>query len=543
MYCKFCGNPIDNEGGNFCPHCGNLKPGKKAPNLAQEDWNRANMLAKSSIAKISNMSGYYCIKCGNYVDRNRAALYGDINCRYCNEPIIGRNMVSNGLNNISRYGLLGGALASTIQSSSGSANKYVIDYYKSEYYRLNKYPFEYVVSDKGRMGEYLINVEVQKLKRAMPGLSFHVFYNLIIPEPNGSFQEIDALIIVGRIIFVIEAKNRSGSFKFNNWSDDRWYQYFEDGTYNEIHSPLKQNMEHLNALNYYLRDVWPVEGSGARPILYNMVTLGSMSDCDWNIPSTTFDELVLDNWGACTFLLLSKQIGDVLNSISQEFKNDYEFMQNQMSDKAAIKIIEALMPQIRMTEDEKRMRMQERSNSHRSSCKYPYQYFYLESSYGYPYLVRTNGVYIQYLNGQQHWEFMKDSHLENGRPVWDNMKCVAFAFLDTVQKVIAAYECVINDVNYEYAQREESYEEEYDDSYNQQNNNSYQNNNQNQNSNGRNRGGNKIVYFADCKTIAELKKAHIQWVKKLHPDQNNGDDTEFKLMQDEYDRLLKKMAS
>lgn len=50
-------------------------------------------------------------------------------------------------------------------------------------------------------------------------------------------------------------------------------------------------------------------------------------------------------------------------------------------------------------------------------------------------------------------------------------------------------------------------------------------------------------YFINVNTLEELKKEYRKLAFGLHPDRNNGNDAEFKLMVNEYDDLFKKLQS
>ena len=52
-----------------------------------------------------------------------------------------------------------------------------------------------------------------------------------------------------------------------------------------------------------------------------------------------------------------------------------------------------------------------------------------------------------------------------------------------------------------------------------------------------------MKYFSNVNTIEELKKEYRKLAFQLHPDRNNGNDAEFKLMVNEYDLLFKKLQN
>lgn len=52
-----------------------------------------------------------------------------------------------------------------------------------------------------------------------------------------------------------------------------------------------------------------------------------------------------------------------------------------------------------------------------------------------------------------------------------------------------------------------------------------------------------MKYFVNVNSMEELKKAYRKLALELHPDRNNGNDSEFKMMVNEYDSLFKTLQN
>lgn len=124
--------------------------------------------------------------------------------------------------------------------------KEVINYRNTDYYKLTKIPFTEVLNDKGVRGEFYSYLLFRHIK------GYHkMLFNTYIPMPNGSFQEIDAIAICERGIFIIESKNRNGMFE-GDAEDKVWKQYIGSQEH-ELHNPIDQNQKHRIALDYYFK--------------------------------------------------------------------------------------------------------------------------------------------------------------------------------------------------------------------------------------------------------------------------------------------------
>ena len=80
-------------------------------------------------------------------------------------------------------------------------------------------------------------------------------WDLYIPKSDGSYSQIDVLMIHETGIHVFECKNYKG-WIFGSENNMYWYQTLPTG-YNSIrkeqlYNPIKQNKTHINALSNYL---------------------------------------------------------------------------------------------------------------------------------------------------------------------------------------------------------------------------------------------------------------------------------------------------
>lgn len=362
MFCIYCGAKIG-EAANFCIKCGKpvakktdgknqttAEPTPSTPNNTARE--NIQQMVLTSISRVANSRGYYCFNCGCYVDRQRAAYNGDVRCVECGTPMIKPNFTSHVGNSVARYGLIGGALHSVFETTNYVQNSpvnYVRSYYYSAYYHQTKYPFEMVATDKGKMGEYLVEVGFQLAKSVFRNLKPYIFFNLLIPEANGSFQEIDALVIIGAAIYVIEAKNRSGIFSMNAISDKFWSFQSYSGDSSRVYSPLMQNSEHVVALQSYLADKLDFN-----PTFFNYVTLSGSGCIDWNIQTDEIDSILLGNWKISNTRGIARTFNEDFKIFTEEMSTeDYSQGDRLLDEKYALKTIEALKPILEMPEEKK----------------------------------------------------------------------------------------------------------------------------------------------------------------------------------------------
>ena len=127
-----------------------------------------------------------------------------------------------------------------------------INYEKSEYYAITHIPFLKVYFDKGRFGEYLTYKGLKSLK----GYKRFLF-NVYIPKDDGTFTEIDAIMLHESGIYVFESKNYSG-WIFGSETQKNWTQTLrteQNKTYKSTFlNPIIQNKVHIKWLQNYLHD-------------------------------------------------------------------------------------------------------------------------------------------------------------------------------------------------------------------------------------------------------------------------------------------------
>ena len=354
---------------------------------------------------IDLMGHYYCYECGAYIEKNTISW----KCPNCGAPKIGMNTENNLLNSFFEYGI-GGFIYNL--SSKPTMNDMAIysDYYNSEYYKSTKIVFENVIIDKGKVGEYTLEKQINVLKRR--GLSVKILFNAIIPEPNGSFQEIDAIAIVGGNIFVIENKNRTGHFEIPSPDSKEWYLR-QNGTETKIYSPILQNEQHLAALTHYLTE---------KNIYYNnifsVVCMGGMAT--YNIqhePDLYASVLFGERTIICSIGVLTNSIYDLIQNEYKEWYKQIEIKYlNRINDKTELEkcvrketnkimyaqedesnIYNNLVQLTQIPDYKRQLYMRERDMRSDEFMKSNYQYYYLKGDMTHNgMLVRTNGVYNQY---------------------------------------------------------------------------------------------------------------------------------------------------
>lgn len=120
-----------------------------------------------------------------------------------------------------------------------------IGYKKSDYYLATGNKRKKIWFDKGLQGEFMAYVLSRELT-----MEHRILYNVCVPMENGNFQEIDAVIITNNMIYVLECKNRAGTFK-GNYDDEKWVQYIGK-TVNECSNIYMQNQKHTMAIDQLL---------------------------------------------------------------------------------------------------------------------------------------------------------------------------------------------------------------------------------------------------------------------------------------------------
>lgn len=124
-------------------------------------------------------------------------------------------------------------------------------------------------NNKGLIGEYKSYVLSRSLK-----IPHKALYNVCVPMPNGSFQEIDAIIITPNIIYVMECKNRGGRIK-GRIEDEKWSQHIGKQI-NEADNFYLQNQGHIAALNRFLLNQGLIQ-NGENMCMNTILSIGDMT--------------------------------------------------------------------------------------------------------------------------------------------------------------------------------------------------------------------------------------------------------------------------
>ena len=232
---------------------------------------------------VKKLNYYYCYECGTYVDKNSLSF----KCSNCGAGKIGVDQSTLVWKNFFNKGF-GGMFASylVMPKKFNEINVYK-EYLRSEYYKSTNIPFDRLITDKGKVGEYYIEKEVNLLRKK--GYEAKILYNVMIPEPNGSFQEADAILIVGTNIFVIESKNRTGHFEISS-ADAKYWMLNQHDAESNVYSPIWQNEQHIAALMHYLK----LQGIEYNEI-FNLIVLGGKSSYNIQRGSDKYTTLLFGN--------------------------------------------------------------------------------------------------------------------------------------------------------------------------------------------------------------------------------------------------------
>ena len=109
---------------------------------------------------------------------------------------------------------------------------------------------------KGVKGEKTVNHFLHLLLKR----NEYILSNIVVPSPEGTFYEIDSLLISNKGIFCIETKSWRGNISGGN-KDKYWIQSYDGRTkiLNKIFNPVMQNEIHCEILEELLDFHYPVD--------------------------------------------------------------------------------------------------------------------------------------------------------------------------------------------------------------------------------------------------------------------------------------------
>lgn len=131
---------------------------------------------------------------------------------------------------------------------------------------------------KGMRGEYY----AWRLFQVLPAEKF-IIISPLVPKPNGSFAEIDMVVLSRKGIFCVEAKNREGTFLTSHYTEGKsqWrYVQAADAKrklrISNIENPLVQNQHHI----WTLANFWHIDSK----YFFNVLCFGNQADLKRAMP-------------------------------------------------------------------------------------------------------------------------------------------------------------------------------------------------------------------------------------------------------------------
>lgn len=120
------------------------------------------------------------------------------------------------------------------------------NYNKSEYKKQTNNGLIKTIKDKGLYGEYKTFETIDKLN-----IYKKMYINAYIPKDDGTTTEIDLIMVCEHGLYIIESKNYGG-FIYGNQDDHLWTQVFNRNSKFPFYNPIKQNENHIKAINKLL---------------------------------------------------------------------------------------------------------------------------------------------------------------------------------------------------------------------------------------------------------------------------------------------------
>ena len=130
------------------------------------------------------------------------------------------------------------------------AYRYISNYKvfkKSKYKEVSGNNFKETLHNKGNYGEFEIFHSLEKINAHIKILS-----NLYIPKEDGTFTEVDLVLLSRTGIYVIESKNYKGNISGDE-NDRYWAQSFRTRKKYKFYNPILQNNGHIKAIKSLLK--------------------------------------------------------------------------------------------------------------------------------------------------------------------------------------------------------------------------------------------------------------------------------------------------
>ncbi len=202
-------------------------------------------------------------------------------------------------------------------------------YKKCSYYQITSFPLISVITDKGRLGEYMTYKQLKSYEKQ--GAKF--LFNVYIPKENEETTEIDIIMLCRKGIFVFESKNYSGWIFGSEWQKN-WYQTLPVGRgksrKESFYNPIMQNKSHIKHLKNLIGknvSVWSIIVFSERCTLKNVnVTSNDIAVINRNQVLVAVSAALKNN----TDSLSDMEVIDAYNKLLPYTKVDYALKQQHV---------------------------------------------------------------------------------------------------------------------------------------------------------------------------------------------------------------------
>lgn len=198
------------------------------------------------------------------------------------------------------------------------------EYETSEYFKQTHISYAMLQTQDGTQGEF--EAYRQLANADLRGISF--VFNREIPKKDGLFTEIDMILLHKTGIVVLENKQYS-TVIYGKATDYDWTIINHSGHKKSIYNPIKQNENHVNALQEYLLSKNLYTNENKIPI-YSVVAFTDLNSNRSDNIISRIEDVAKTNTVVCTSQNLCFTVKNLLGNDEHDFSAEVEKIKQEL---------------------------------------------------------------------------------------------------------------------------------------------------------------------------------------------------------------------